>query len=116
MKIRPTEAVKTTAVEEGASKTKVRWLIAEPEGAPNFALRLFELEPGGYTPRHRHPWEHEVFILEGKGDIAAKTETVSVKTGDAILIEPGEEHQFRNVGDTANLRFLCIVPLAKKAE
>jgi quercetin dioxygenase-like cupin family protein len=59
----------TTAIEaeEGALKVKVRWLITKEIGAENFAMRLFEIEPGGYTPLHSHPWEHEVFILEGEG-------------------------------------------------
>ncbi|MEM3553827.1 MAG: cupin, partial [Candidatus Bathyarchaeia archaeon] len=55
------------AIEEGASKLKVRWLITREIGAPNFAMRLFEMEPGGHSPLHTHPWEHEVFILEGEG-------------------------------------------------
>ena len=50
---------------EGASKVKVRWLITKEMGAKNFAMRVFEIEPDGYSPLHKHPWEHEVFILEG---------------------------------------------------
>ena len=35
---------------EGAAGCKVRWLVGEADAAPNFAMRQFELEPGGHTP------------------------------------------------------------------
>ncbi|MFH1179934.1 MAG: cupin, partial [Candidatus Bathyarchaeota archaeon] len=50
-----------------AEKVKIRWLINEKNGALNFAMRRFEVEPGGYTPYHTHDWEHEVYVLEGEG-------------------------------------------------
>lgn len=115
MKLRATAEVSEAKVEAGAAKTTVRWLIGEPEGAPNFALRLFKLEPGGYTPLHHHPWEHEVYILEGEAEIASAAGPVAAKAGDAILIEPEEEHQFRNPSQGETLRFLCIIPLLLKS-
>ena len=47
----------------------VRWLVDETDGAPNFAMRQFDVAPGGYTPRHSHPYEHEVYVLEGTGEV-----------------------------------------------
>ena len=58
--------VEAKDAEEGASKLRVRLLITKEMGAKNFAMRLFEMEPGGYSPFHTHAWEHEVFILEGE--------------------------------------------------
>jgi len=59
--------VEAKRAEEGALGLRVRWLITKNIGAENFAMRLFEMETGGYSPFHDHPWEHEVFILEGEG-------------------------------------------------
>ena len=53
--------------EDGIKDVQVRWLITKKDGAPSFAMRLFEIQPNGYTPLHQHDWEHEVFILEGNG-------------------------------------------------
>jgi len=53
--------------EKGLKDIRVRWLISKKDGAENFAMRLFEIQPGGYSPLHQHNWEHEVFILEGNG-------------------------------------------------
>jgi quercetin dioxygenase-like cupin family protein len=55
--------------DEGVSKVKVRWLITKEMGAKNFAMRVFEVENGGFSPLHKHPWEHEVFILDGSGHL-----------------------------------------------
>ncbi len=52
---------------EGAAGCKVRWLIGEGDKAPTFAMREFEVEPGGHTPKHFHDYEHEVYVIEGKG-------------------------------------------------
>ena len=65
MKIFNYRDVEAEKAGEGASKLKVRWLITKDMGAENFAMKLFEMEPGGYSPDHQHPWEHEVFILKG---------------------------------------------------
>jgi len=99
--------------EEGARNTTVRWLLSRPQGAPTFAMRLFELGPGGATPLHEHPWEHEVFILEGRAEVVQGSGPTPVSRGDAILVLPGERHQFRNTGDTP-ARMLCMIPLPEE--
>jgi quercetin dioxygenase-like cupin family protein len=94
---------------EGAEGVCVRWLISDRDGAPNFAMRYFEIEPGGYTPRHSHPYEHEVFILEGEGVVLEGDIERRLRPGVAVYVAPNELHQFRNTGATV-LRMLCLVP------
>ena len=102
------ETVASTEVEGGASKVKVQWLITKAMGAKNFAMRLFTMEPGGYSPLHTHPWEHEVFILEGEGVLFD-----GEKATDDVVFIPGEErHQFRNTG-RKQVKFLCLIPNEK---
>ena len=96
-------------VMEGAHACKVRWLVSQSDGAPNFAMRQFEVDPGGYTPKHSHPYEHEVFVLEGEGVVLEGDQQHPLKTGDFVLIQPEEIHQFRNTS-TKPLKFLCLVP------
>ena len=94
---------------EGSHGCQVRWLVDEANGAPNFAMRQFEVAPGGYTPRHSHPYEHEVFVLEGEGVVLEGDTEHSLAAGDFVLVTPDEVHQFRNTGDVP-LKFLCLVP------
>jgi quercetin dioxygenase-like cupin family protein len=116
MRLVHAEALPPEAVpEEGAREVTVRWLLARREGAPNFAMRLFEVAPGGYTPRHQHDWEHEVYVLAGGGEVTTAEGPVSFTAGDAILVPPNEIHQFRNTGSGA-LRFLCLIPLAPPSD
>ncbi len=41
------EAPAQEVAMEGAVGVKIRWLIGEQNGAPNFAMRHFEIAPGG---------------------------------------------------------------------
>lgn len=93
---------------EGAAGVKMRWLISQKE-APNFVMRLFELDKNGHTPLHTHNQEHEVFILEGKGDLVYENETNPYETGYVIYVPGGKKHQFRNTGE-GTLKFLCLIP------
>jgi quercetin dioxygenase-like cupin family protein len=106
-------SVEAEDVPAPAKGVKVRWLITEETGAPNFAMRQFTVEPGGHTPRHTHPWEHEAYILTGKGVILGENGEEQVHPGDVVFVPQDEEHQFRNTGDE-ELTFLCLIPHQKK--
>ena len=110
MKVNSCEQVAQQPVEmEGSQGCQVRWLLGERDGAPNFAMRQFEVAPGGFTPRHSHPYEHEVFILEGHGEVFEGDSPHPLAAGDVVFVKPDEVHQFRNTGDVP-LKFLCLVP------
>jgi quercetin dioxygenase-like cupin family protein len=83
--------------------------VSESDGAPNFVMRRFEVAPGGYTPRHSHPYEHEVYVLEGEGVVYENDRPHPLRPGAVVLVKPDEVHQFRNTGATP-LKFLCLIP------
>jgi quercetin dioxygenase-like cupin family protein len=89
----------------------IRWVIGKPEGAPNFALRVIEFAPGAVFAPHQHPYEHEIFVLEGQGAVEGPAGKVAMKPGTAIYVPPDEVHGYRNTGDVP-LRFVCVVPHA----
>jgi len=93
----------------GAKNVTGRLLIGKANGASHFVMRLFELDPGGYTPRHTHQWEHEVFVHSGKGVVLSEGSWIPVSKGNAIFIAPGEEHQFKNAGSEPFI-FVCLIP------
>ena len=86
---------------EVAKGVSGRVAIGKADGAPNFCMRMFELAPGGNTPRHAHAWEHEIFFHAGTW--------TPVEPGVAVFVPGDEEHQIRNTGD-APLTFICLVP------
>ncbi len=94
---------------DGAIHTKIRWLISHKDEAPNFAMRMFEVEADGHTPFHAHTWEHEVFVLQGNGVLVTENGEIPFQPWDVIYVEPHLKHQFKNTDDTI-MRFLCVVP------
>ena len=93
----------------GAQGCKVRWLVGKNDGAENFSMRQFEVEVGGFTPKHSHPYEHEVYVLAGDGTVLEGETVHKIKSGDVIFVQPDEIHQFKNTGDHP-LQFLCLIP------
>jgi quercetin dioxygenase-like cupin family protein len=110
MQVKHYDEVEAKEVEmEGASRCKVRWLVSEKDGAPNFAMRQFELEPGGHTPRHFHPYEHEIYVLEGEGAVVDGDRQRPLKPGDVVFVQPNDVHQFKNTG-AGVLKMICLIP------
>ena len=86
-----------------------RIAIGKADGANNFTMRVFEVESGGYTPKHSHDWEHEIFFHAGEGEVFSNGDWLPVKAGSAVFIPGNEEHQIKNVGDS-QLTFVCLIP------
>lgn len=113
MKILDYKDIANKPVEtEGAERVEVRWLISEKDDAKNFFMRMFEIQKGGVTPLHSHPYEHEVFVLEGEGVLVYEGKEYEFRQGYVIFVEGNSEHQFKNRGEGV-LRFLCLIPVVK---
>ena len=94
----------------GVPGVSVRWVINEKDGAPNFAMRIFDVEPGATTPFHQHDWEHEVFVLSGDGAVGRDGGQSPIGPGSVVFIPGKENHQFINQGEDV-LRFICLIPI-----
>ncbi len=94
---------------EGAKGFAGRLVIGSRDGAKNFYMRFFEIAVNGYTPVHRHEWEHEIIIFSGKADFFNAGKWVPVSQGDTLFVPGSEEHGFKNTGD-APMVFACMVP------
>ncbi len=102
--------IKPTHLEnENVKGVNGRVLIGKADGAENFCMRLFELSPEGYTPKHSHEWEHEIFVYSGQGAVFKEGEWIPLESGNAVFIPGHEEHQIKNTGDTL-FQFLCLIP------
>jgi quercetin dioxygenase-like cupin family protein len=107
MLVRRLSAIEAIAYGDGIKK---RIAIGENEGAPTFVMRIFDLSAGASTPFHTHDWEHEVFILSGKGVVVSEDGDKPVGPEDIIFVPPDEKHCLRNTGQDT-FRFMCLVPL-----
>ncbi len=96
-----------------APGTQLRWLIDdEHDGAPVYALRMVEIEPGGHSPHHSHPYEHENFVIEGKGRVKIGNDWYDLKEGDVVFVPPDVVHTYANAGDNT-FKFLCGIPVSR---
>jgi quercetin dioxygenase-like cupin family protein len=110
MKVIHYEQIESSPVTtEGAVGCRIRCLVGEPDGAPSFSMRQFEVAAGGHTPQHAHAHEHEVFVLEGSGAVTEGETTHPLSPGTVVFVPPKTPHQFRNTG-SGPLKFLCLIP------
>jgi quercetin dioxygenase-like cupin family protein len=113
MLIRNIDDVQLTDVKmDGVNGARMALMVGRGDGAPNFSLRQFSVEPGGNTPRHSHDYEHEVYVISGTGTFMLLGEERPIRGGDVIYVPADDEHQFR-AGNDQPLRFLCAVPASR---
>lgn len=92
----------------------VRWLVSELGEGPGFALRLYEVGSGAATTDQSHYWEHEVFVLSGKGVAVGEDGEFPLSEGDVVYVPAEENHWYANTGDDV-LRFLMVLPIPQHA-
>lgn len=91
--------------ERWAGVTRVD--LAQPDGAA-FAVRYFEVAPGGFTSLEKHEHVHLVVVIRGVGEVQIGEETTTITAFDLVEIGANQPHQFRNPG-SESLGFLCVV-------
>ncbi len=88
----------------------VRDVITAEDGAPNFRMRIFTVAPGAATKPHTHWWEHEVFVLSGRGVLVGEQGEIEITRDSVIYTAPEELHGFVNKGNEP-LRYIMLNPL-----
>lgn len=102
--------VKKLVVTHPEAKDATMQVVISPaEGWEGHVMRIFEVAPGGYTPRHQHPWPHINYIIRGNATLFLKGEENHISAGSYAYVPAGELHQFKNIGEEP-FEFICIVP------
>ncbi|EQB65495.1 MAG: hypothetical protein AMDU3_IPLC00002G0132 [Thermoplasmatales archaeon I-plasma] len=92
---------------------KIRWLITHRDGAPNFSMRLITVPKGKSTPNHSHDYEHEIFLIEGKGEAVLDGRKFPVDSNHFLFIPGGVKHTISALED---MKMICIVPVSAAIE
>jgi quercetin dioxygenase-like cupin family protein len=87
-------------------KTTVRQLLNPQADNGQCDIKLFEMQPDGYSPLHSHPSEHKILVIEGKSIVFDGKKEASIQRDDVIFIVSNEQHQFKNTSDKV-LKFLA---------
>jgi quercetin dioxygenase-like cupin family protein len=104
----PVEPVKM----DGAEGVTVQWLLRKDHGVPNFEMRRFTVSKGGHTPYHKHPYEHEIYVMSGEGVLRHEGKEVAMHPEDVVYMPADDMHQFSNPGE-APFVFMCLIPKQK---
>ena len=94
---------------DGAKDVTKKVLIGPEDGSDNIIMRCFKIHTGGYTPHHKHNFEHVIKVLSGKGIAMDENEQEhQICQGQSIFVGPNDIHQFRNPYSEP-FEFLCII-------
>lgn len=73
--------------------------------------RLWRLQPGQASTRHRHLTQHELYVvLEGTGRMRLGDETITLEPLSSVLVEPDVVRQLFNDGETDALWLIVGTP------
>ena len=81
----------------------------------NYSIAQFTLEPGKKSKLHKMKSSEIYYILEGNGEILIDGESFNIEKDDSVYVPPNSKQFIRNSG-SENLKFLCIVEPAWKAD
>jgi quercetin dioxygenase-like cupin family protein len=80
----------------------------ESTAAQNLALGHISFAPGCKVPPHTRTVEEFVYVVDGTATILACGTKYILKSGDAIYLPPGTEHQHLNEDPFVTLRQVYI--------
>ena len=110
MKVRNWDDIPTVSMAPALPGVTKQVLIGADEGARNFVMRRFALEPGASTFCHEHDWEHQILVLAGEGAFGTEGDDIPARPGDCLLVPENTKHQVKNTGASI-MQFICMVPM-----
>jgi mannose-6-phosphate isomerase-like protein (cupin superfamily) len=95
-----------------ADGSSIRELAGIPSGNANQqSVAEATVPPGGETVEHYHRTTEEIYLFtHGRGRMRLGDEEAEVRTGDAVVIPPGETHKLWNAGPEPLVLLCCCAP------
>jgi quercetin dioxygenase-like cupin family protein len=85
--------------------------LAKQLEASTLGARLWRLEPGQASTKHRHPDQEELYVLlEGTGRVRIEEEVLTLEPRAALLIEPSDVRQLFNDTEVDQLWLVIGAP------
>jgi quercetin dioxygenase-like cupin family protein len=97
-------------LEEGSHNVKMRQLIGREDGARKTSMHELIIGRGGYSTMHRHEWDHQLVVTEGRGIVILDGKRMALRPGVVLLVQSNEKHQFLQRGK-GPLKFVTVTPL-----
>jgi quercetin dioxygenase-like cupin family protein len=93
-------ALHVTQAQQGVKRTDLQQHDLSVPGREAIQARV-DIAPGALAPKHRHPGEEIIYVLEGSlvYEVEGKP-PVTLKAGDVLFIPAGTIHAAKNVGSS----------------
>ena len=88
---------KSPAQQPGTKRTDLQRHDLSVPGREVIQVRV-DFDPGYVAPRHTHPGEEIIYVLEGTLEYEIDGRLVTVKPGDVLFVPAGTIHSAKNVG------------------
>lgn len=79
-------------LHEMAGREMVPGYHAKFVHSPNVTLAYWDIEEGNALPKHAHPHEQVVNLIEGRFEITVDGESVVLEAGSVVIIPPNVMH------------------------
>ena len=85
------------AQQAGIRRTDLQRHDLSAPGREVIQVRV-DFAPGSAFPRHTHPGEEIIYVIEGSLEYEIDGKPVKVKAGDVLFVPAGTVHAAKNVG------------------
>ena len=86
-----------SAQQTGLRRTDLQRHDLSTPGREVVQVRV-DFDPGSAAPRHTHPGEEIIYVLEGTLEYEIGGKRVTANPGDALFVPAGVVHSARNIG------------------
>ena len=114
MSLRKNSEIKYIQGDEG-TKIKQYFHPHNTLNGINYSIAQFTLEAGKKSKLHKMSSSEIYYILEGSGKLKINEDAYHLEKDDSVYVPPNSKQFIENTG-SINLRFLCIVEPAWKAD
>jgi len=86
-------------------------LISLDDNPATCTMTYSVIDPGKTSAHHIHPWEHEVYMLEGSGVLVCDGKEYPIREGDGMFIPGNVDHYTLNNRRSGVIRRIEVNPL-----
>src|SRR5687767_15548159 len=87
----------TSAQQSGTKRTDLQRHDLSAPGREVVQVRV-DFNPGYVAPRHTHPGEEIIYVIEGSLEYEIDGKSAKVKAGDVLFVPAGATHTAKNIG------------------
>ena len=84
-------------------------IATSSRGAEDVSIIRQRQQPGGGNPAHFHDRQEVLLVLDGSVAVTMDGETVTLRTGDTLIVPAKTAHQLANTGET-EAEWLLVAP------